>query len=89
MTTKQSLPRQALRFVRFLIAIPLLRAAFAGEINGWVAIFSYIGVWIVFLLVDALTVYNSPEEYAKYTKETPRDLPYPLNQLPRADHRRR
>jgi hypothetical protein len=91
MTTKQSLPRQALRFLRFLIAIPLLRAAFAGEINGWVALFSYIGVWIVFLLVDGLMApwRHSPEEYAKYTKETPRDLPYPLNQLPRADHRRR
>lgn len=82
MSTRQSLPRQALRFIRFLIAIPLLRAAFAGEINGWVALFAYIGVWIVFLFVDALIVYNSP-------KETPRDLPYPLNQLPRADDCRR
>jgi O-antigen ligase len=80
MTTKQSLPRQALRFVRFLIAIPILKAAFAGEINGWIALFSYIGVWIVFLLVDALIVYSSPLD---------KGLPYPLNQLPRADHRRR
>ncbi|WKZ38280.1 MAG: hypothetical protein QY332_10100 [Anaerolineales bacterium] len=79
MTTKQSLPRQALRFVGFLIAIPILKAAFAGEINGWLALFSHIGVWMV-LIVDTLFVYNAPVD---------KDLPYPLNQLPRADHRRR
>lgn len=73
---KRSFPRRVLRLFRFLISIQILIAGFSGKMPIVWAALSFAGIWIVYVIVDALMVYNDPKEYSKYT--------YPLNQLPRA-----
>ncbi len=55
---KRSPIRQLLRFVRFVIAIPLLSSVWKGGIEWWVGLLLYVGLWVLFIAVDALIAYR-------------------------------
>ena len=80
----RSFIRRALRFVRLLVAIPILRSMFLGKIEWPAALMFYIISWTVFIFIDAIIAYKE----SGLKKRAARNLSYPLNQLPRNNARK-
>lgn len=54
--------RQALRAIRFILAVAILALMFAGMVKVWIALPLYVSLWIAFMAVDAPIAWNEHEK---------------------------
>lgn len=59
---KRSPIRQALRAIRFILAVAILALMFAGMVNVWIAAGLYVALWIAFMAVDAPIAWKEHEK---------------------------